>query len=167
MTGIFDKLRQKAKQVVCNLPFENQLFGYTCNFHRKFRFIFSLHLSEIAQNVHFRKAQFQNFLGEHAPEPPRVLDTIFAGITLNCFRVTCYYQWIILSIILLILRTLKDVSFLSRKGCTFRIKQILHSVFRYKMIKPQFLKICIRVRLFKDQLILILDYVLTKPIELT
>ena len=63
-----------------------QLFGYihycteiseintsllpsTCNFHRNFRLIFSLHLSENAQNVHFREAKFQNFPGEHAPGP--------------------------------------------------------------------------------------------------
>ena len=77
----------ESKRIVCNLPFENQLFGYihycteipeikinllpnTCNFHRKFRFIFSLHLSENAQSVHFREAKFQNFPGEHAPGPP-------------------------------------------------------------------------------------------------
>ena len=79
LTGdIFDKLRQRhstirtwdsdtrigiissapeSKRIVCNLPFENKLFGYihycteisaininlllnTCNFHRKFQFIF-------------------------------------------------------------------------------------------------------------------------------
>ena len=73
--------------IVCNLPFEKQLFGYihycteiskininllpnTCNFHRNFRLIFSLHFSENAQNVHFREAKFQNFAGEHAPGPP-------------------------------------------------------------------------------------------------
>ena len=39
-------------------------------FRRNFRLIFSLHLSENAQNVHFREAKFQNFLGEHAPGPP-------------------------------------------------------------------------------------------------
>ena len=39
-------------------------------FHRNFRLIFSLHLSENAQNVHFREAKFQNFPGEHAPGPP-------------------------------------------------------------------------------------------------
>ena len=91
---IFDKLRQRhstyalgiatlelenvnvssaieSKRIACNLPFENQLFGYyhycteininfllnTCNFHRKFRFIFSLNLSENTQNVHFREAK--------------------------------------------------------------------------------------------------------------
>ena len=77
----------ESNKTVCNLPFENQLFGYirystenpeininllpnTCNFHRKCRFIFSLHVSENAQNVHFREAQFQVFPGRHAPGPP-------------------------------------------------------------------------------------------------
>ena len=131
LTGnIFNKLRQRhsthalgiatlelkiissateSKIIVCNLPFENQLFGYihycteipeininllpnTCNFHHKFRFIFSLHLSENAQSVHFREAKFQNF-----PDPPSVcvpsaLDTIFTGLTLNCFGWACYYH---------------------------------------------------------------------------
>ena len=55
--------------------FENQLFEYinydiginvnlllnTCNFHRKFRFIFSLILSENAPNVHFREAIILKF----------------------------------------------------------------------------------------------------------
>ena len=134
-----------TKQNNCNLPrFENQLFGYihycieininfltnTCNFYRKFRFIFSLNLSGHAQNVHFREAKFQNFPGEggHATGPPSVLapsalDAIFAGLTINCFHRSCYFKWVIVSIILRILRTQKDVSFLSRKGCTFRIMQ--------------------------------------------
>ena len=59
------------------LTFENQLFGYihcfteiyvnlllnTSNFHRKFRIIFSLILSENAPNmdVRYREAKFQNF----------------------------------------------------------------------------------------------------------
>ena len=113
LTGdIFDKLRQRhstyalriatveleiinissaateSKRVACNLPFENQLYGYihycteininlllnTFNFHRKFRFIFSLNLSENTQNVHFREAKsVQNFRGKHAPGPPSVL----------------------------------------------------------------------------------------------
>ena len=38
-------------------------------FHRNFQLIFSLHLSENAQNVHFREAKFQDFPGEHAPGP--------------------------------------------------------------------------------------------------
>ena len=141
----------ESNKTVCNLPFENQLFGYirystenpeininllpnTCNFHRKCRFIFSLHVSENAQNVHFREAQFQVFPGRHAPGPPSVLaplmlDTVFAGLTLICFRVACYYQGVILSIILRISRTKKDVSFLSRKGCAFPIVQ------RYKFLR--------------------------------
>ena len=74
----------ESKRIACNLPFENQLFGYihycteininlllnTCNFHRKFRFIFSLNLSDNTQSVHFREAKFQNFPEEHAPGPP-------------------------------------------------------------------------------------------------
>ena len=37
-------------------------------------------------------------------EPPTVLapsalETIFAGLALNCFRRVCYYQWVIVSII--------------------------------------------------------------------
>ena len=133
----------ESKRIVCNLPFENQLLGYihycteipeininllpnTCNFHRKIRFNFSLQLSKNAQNVHFREAKFKNFPGSMPPEPPSVLvpsalHIIFAGITLNCFHRACYFQWVILSIILRILRTQKDASFLSRKGCTFRI----------------------------------------------
>ena len=86
----------------CKLPFENQLFGCyhyctevninlllnTCNFHLKFRFIFSLNLSKNMQNVHFREAKFQNFPGGgHAPGLPGVLIQ-------------------------------KDGSFFSRKGCT-------------------------------------------------
>ena len=42
------------------------LLPNTCIFHPKFQFSFSLHLSENAQNVHFREAKFQNFQGEHA-----------------------------------------------------------------------------------------------------
>ena len=121
---------KESKRIACNLPFENQLFGYihycteininlllnTCNFHCKFRFIFSLNLPENMQNVHFREAKFQNFPGEHAPDPPSILallalNPIFAGLTMNCFCWLCYYQWVILSIILHILITQKDVSF--------------------------------------------------------
>ena len=38
-------------------------------YHQHLSFIFSLHLSENAQNVHFREAKFQNFPGDHAPGP--------------------------------------------------------------------------------------------------
>ena len=91
------------------------ILSNTCNFHRKFRLILSLHLSENTQNVHFREVKFQNFPGEHAPGSPYALDTIFAGLTLNCFRRACYYQWVIHSIILRILPTRKNVSLVSRK----------------------------------------------------
>ena len=152
LTGdIFDKLQQRHSTYALEIvtleleiinispataskrifPFENQLFGYishlllnTCNFHRKFWLIFSLNLFENAQNVRFREAKFQNF-----PDPPSILapsalDPISAGLTLNCFRQTCYYQWAIVSIILGILIAQKHVSFFTRKGCTFRIIQI-------------------------------------------
>ena len=54
---------------------------------------------------------------------PSALDTIWAGLTLDCFRRAGYFQSVILTMILRILRTQKDVSFLSRKGCTSRIVQ--------------------------------------------
>ena len=41
-----------------------------CNFHRKFRLIFSLILSENAHNMDFKEAKFQNFPGDHVPGPP-------------------------------------------------------------------------------------------------
>ena len=66
--------------IVCNLPFEKQLFGHihycteisemninllpnTCNFHRNFRLIFFLHLSENAQKVHNRAFGARYYLG--------------------------------------------------------------------------------------------------------
>ena len=98
------------------------LLPNTCNFNRRFRFIFSLHLSENVQNVHFRQA---------IPDPPSVLaplalDTIFAGLTLDCFRWDCYYQGEILSIILRILRTQKEDSFLSRNGAPSVLYRDIH-----------------------------------------
>ena len=121
---------QKAKELYATYctkisEININLLSNTCSFHRTFRFLFSLHLSE---NVHFRKAKFQNFPGEHTPGPPSLLapsalHTNFGGLTLNCFRRAYYFKSVILSIILRILRTQKDVSFLSRKRCTFRIIQ--------------------------------------------
>ena len=73
------------------------LLPNTCNFHHNFWLIFSLHLSENAQNVHFKKLNF------------------------NISRDN--FQSVILTMILRILRTQKYVSFLSRKGCTSRIVQ--------------------------------------------
>ena len=49
---------------------------------------------------------------------PSALDFIWAGLTLNCFRQAGYFQLVTLTMILRILRTQEDVSFLSRKGCT-------------------------------------------------
>ena len=62
------------------------------------------------------------------PDPPSLLapsalNTIWAGLTLNCFRRAGYFQSVILTMTLRILRRQKDVSFLSRKGCTSRIVQ--------------------------------------------
>ena len=94
--------RQKAKELWATYCTEISemninLLPKTCNFHPKFRFIFSLHLSENAQNVHFREAKFQNLPGSMPPDPPSglapsALDTIFAGLTLNFFRRACYFQ---------------------------------------------------------------------------
>ena len=101
----------------------------TYNFHRKFRFIFSLNLSEITQNVQLREAEFQNFPGEHVPGSPysvlapSALDPISAGLTLKCFRWSCYYQWAIVSKILRILITQNHLFFFTSKGCTFCIIQ--------------------------------------------
>ena len=89
-----------------------------------FRYI-SLRMRKICT---LEKLNFKISRGSMPPDPPSVLapsvlDIIFAGLTLNCFRRACYFQSVILSILLRILRTQKDVSFLSRKGCTFRIIQ--------------------------------------------
>ena len=74
------------------------------------------------------KLNFKIPRGSMPPHPPCVLapsalDTIYSGLTMNCFRQACYFQSVILGIIVRILRTQKDVSFFSRKGCTFRIIQ--------------------------------------------
>ena len=123
-TNYFDLSVTVPKSISINF------FLNTCNFHRKFRFIFSLNISENTQNVHFREAKFQNCPGGggggrgHASGPPKcTLDPIFAVIILNCFRRACYYQWILVSIMLRILNTQKHFSCFSRKGCTFRILQ--------------------------------------------
>ena len=132
-------------RIVCNLLFENQLFGYirycteiseininllpnTCNFYCKFRFIFCYISLRMPKMCILEKLNFKISLGSMPPDPPSVLvplalDAIFAGLTLNCFRRACYYHWVILIIISHILCTQKHVSFLSRKGCTFRIIQ--------------------------------------------
>ena len=54
----------------------------------------SLILSEIAPNVRFREAKFQNFPGSMPPDPPSVLappvlDPPLAGSTLNYFHRSC------------------------------------------------------------------------------
>ena len=92
-----------SKRIVCNLPFENQLFGYihycteiseikinllpnTFNFHRNFRRYTSLRMRKMCT---FEKQNFNISRGSMPPDPPSVLvpsalDTIFAGLTLNC-----------------------------------------------------------------------------------
>ena len=125
-----------SKRTVCNLPFENKLFGYihycteiseininllpnTCNFHRKFQFIFFRFISlRMPKMCTLEKLNFPPSI-----LAPSTLDIIFAGLTLKCFRRACYFQSVIVSIILCILRTQKNVSFLNRKGCTFHIIQ--------------------------------------------
>ena len=74
------------------------------------------------------KLNFKISRGSMPPDYPSLLanlalDIIWAGLTLNCFRRAGYFQSVILIMILGILRTKKDVSFLSRKGCTSRIVQ--------------------------------------------
>ena len=141
--GIISSVTESIR-IVCNLLFENQLFGYihycteipeinikllpnTCNFYRKFRFIFRYISLRMRKMCILEKINFKISRGSMPPDPSAlaslVLDAIFAGLTLNCFRRACYYHRVILNMISRILRTQKDVSFLSRKGCTFRIIQ--------------------------------------------
>ena len=66
----------------------------TCNFHLRFRLLFSLILSENAPNVDFREAKFQNFPGGAYPRPPYCTRAFgapayLAGPTLNCLRRAC------------------------------------------------------------------------------
>ena len=66
------------------------------------------------------KLNFKIFRGS-MPPAPLVYSCLWQSTL--CFRRACYYQLVVLSIILRILITQKDVSFFSRKGCTFRIMQ--------------------------------------------
>ena len=172
MTGdIFDKLRQRhstirtwdsdtrigiissateSKRIVCNLPFENKLFGYihycteiseininllpnTCNFHRKFHFFRYISL-KMRKNVHFREAKFQNFPGEHAPGPPQHTRAFGAPYYFCQTNSEMLPPGVIVPIgntqyNNTYLTYAKNVSFLSRKGCTFRIIQRYLHVF--------------------------------------
>ena len=116
----------EIKRIACKLSFENQLFGYihysteininlllnTCNFHCRFRFTFSKNCSlRKRKRCILEKLNFKISQGSMSQDLP-----IFVGLTLNCFCRPCCYQWVILSIILHILNTQKDVSFFSRKG---------------------------------------------------
>ena len=74
------------------------------------------------------KLNFKISRGSMPPNPssvtaPLALDPILVESTLYCFRRAGYFQSVILTMILRISRTQKDVSFLSRKGCTSRIVQ--------------------------------------------
>ena len=97
------------------------ILSNTCNFHRRFRFILSLYLSENAQNVPFREAKFQIFPGEHTPGPPycaRAFGARYYFCRTNSELLPpglLLPMAVILSVILRILPTQKDVSFLSRK----------------------------------------------------
>ena len=119
---------------------ENQLFGYIrycteipeiksicCQIHAIFTIsvgsFFRYNFLKMGKMCILEKLNFKFSRGSMPPDPPvysRLRRSIlFFGITLNCFRRACYYQWV-----LRMLRTQKDVSFLSRKGCTFSIVQI-------------------------------------------
>ena len=74
------RLQQKAIEM--QLTFENihylteinvNLLLNTCNFHRRFRLIFSLILAENAPNMDLREAKFQNFPGSMPRDPSTVL----------------------------------------------------------------------------------------------
>ena len=85
-------------------------------FHRNFRVNFSLHLSENAQNVHFRESNFKITRGSMPPDLPSLLvpsalDIIWAGLTLNCFCQAGYFQLVTLTMMLRILRIQKNVFF--------------------------------------------------------
>ena len=102
----------ESKRIVCNLLFGNQLFGYihccteipeininllpnTCNFHRKFRFIFRYISLRMRKMCIFGKQNFKISRGIMPPDSPSVLapsalDTIFTGLNLNCFGRACY-----------------------------------------------------------------------------
>ena len=69
------------------------------------------------------KLNFKIIWGSMPPDPPSVLGAWPSFCQTNSELLACYYQLVVLSIILHILITQKDVSFFSRKGCTFRIKQ--------------------------------------------
>ena len=67
------------------------------------------------------KLNFKISRGSMPPDPPSLLapsalKTIWAGLTLNCFRRAGYFQSVTLTIILCILRTQKDVFFSVEKG---------------------------------------------------
>ena len=93
----------ESKRNVCSLPFENKLFGYihyctdiseidinllpnTCNFHRKFRFIFFRYISlRMRKMCTLEKLNFKISRGSMPPDPPSIhapsaLDIFFCRI---------------------------------------------------------------------------------------
>ena len=121
----------ESKRILCNLPVENQLFGYihycteipkininllpnTCSFSCSGSFFHYIFLRMCKMCI-LEKLNFKISQGSMPSDPPSVLtplalDPIFVGLALNCFRQACYYHWVILSIILRILRTEKYIS---------------------------------------------------------
>ena len=75
------------------------------------------------------KLNFKIIWGSMPPDPPSVLvplvlDPIFARLTLNCFYRACYYQLVVLCIILRILITQKMCPFSVEKGAPSVIYRI-------------------------------------------
>ena len=70
------------------------LLPNTCSFHRKFWRYISLRMRKMCT---LEKLNFKISRGSMPPDPPSVLapsalDSIFAGLTLNCFLRACYFQ---------------------------------------------------------------------------
>ena len=90
----------------------------TCNFHRKFRFRFSLILSlRMRQMCILEKLNFKTSRRSMPPDLPSVfapsaLDPIFARLTMGNSQYNITY-----------FNHTKNFSFFTRKGCTFRIIQ--------------------------------------------
>ena len=90
----------------------------TCNFHRKFRFRFSLILSlRMRQMCILEKLNFKTSWRSIPPDLPSVfapsaLDPIFARLTMGNSQYNITY-----------FNHTKNFSFFTRKGCTFRIIQ--------------------------------------------
>ena len=91
------------------------LLPNTYSFHRKFWRYISLRMRKMCP---LEKLNFKISRGSMPSDPPSVLapsalDSIFAGLTLKCFRRACYFQSVILTVVLRILRTQKRMFLLS------------------------------------------------------